>query len=104
MSSYEVFSMFGLAGVLILIIGFYSILVTDNLIRTLIGMELLNKAVTLLIIIAGYITNKLGLAQALAITLIVIDVVVTVVAVGTVMCIFKQNRSVDIGTVGNLKG
>ncbi|MHB9154601.1 MAG: NADH-quinone oxidoreductase subunit K, partial [Endomicrobiales bacterium] len=36
---------------LLFIAGFYCILVTRNLIRTLIGLEILTKAVTLLIIV-----------------------------------------------------
>ena len=52
----------------------------------LIGLEILTKAVTLLIIVGGYVTGQMALAQALAITLIVIEVVVIVVAAGIVIC------------------
>ena len=77
---------------------------TNNLIRTLIGLEILTKAVTLLIILAGYVVGQMGLAQALAITLIIIEVAVTVVAVGIVLCIFRHHRSLDAASIRNIKG
>ena len=104
MNSPELFEAAGVAGLLVLIIGFYSILVSDNLIRTLIGVEILTKAVTLSIIVAGYVTGQIALAQALAITLIIIEVALTVVAVGVVLCLFRHERSIDAKIVRGLKG
>lgn len=89
---------------LVLLIGLYCILVTNNLIRILIGLELLTKAVTLLIILAGYAVNRVALAQSLAITLIVIEVVVVVVAAGVVINVFANTDSLDAGNLKNLKG
>jgi NADH:ubiquinone oxidoreductase subunit K len=100
----DIFGFFGIASVLVMIIGFYSILVSRNLIRTLIGMEILTKSVTLLIILAGYLIHKMGLAQAMAITLIIIEVAMTVVAVGIVLCIFRHDNDVDAANLRNLKG
>ncbi len=104
MSSHDVFQYFGWAGAMVLIIGFYSILVSDNLIRTIIGVEILTKSVTLGIIIAGVVTDQMGLAQALAITLIIIEVALTAVAVGVVLCIFKDKKSMDASAVREIKG
>ena len=58
----------------------------------MIGLELLTKGITLFIILAGYVTGRTGLAQAMAITLIIIEVVVIVVAVGVVLCVFRHNQ------------
>jgi multisubunit Na+/H+ antiporter MnhC subunit len=98
------FSVFGIGVVLTLVAGFYCILTTRNLIRALIGMEILTKAVTLLIIVCGYVGGRVGLAQALAITLIIIEVAVIVVAVGVVLCIHKRTDSIDVAEVRELKG
>ena len=89
---------------LLFIIGLYCIIVTHNLIRTLIGLEILTKAVTLLIIMAGYITHRMALAQAMVITLIVIEVVIMVVAVGIVLNVNSQFDSLDVRNLRNLKG
>jgi multisubunit Na+/H+ antiporter MnhC subunit len=89
---------------MVLISGFYCLLVTYNLVRALIGLELLTKGITLLIILVGYATGRTGLAQAMAITLIVIEVVIIVVGVGVVLCIFRHNQSIDARMLRNIKG
>lgn len=95
---------FGIFIIMLSIIGIYCMLVTYNLVRTLIGLELFIKGVTLLVIIVGYITHHTALAQALVITFIVIEVVVMVVAVGVVLGIRRYNNSLDSRYIRNLKG
>ncbi len=99
-----VFSLFAVAAVLVLVAGLYSIMVSKDLIRTLIGVEILAKSVTLLIITAGYFAKRIALAQTLAITIIIIEVAVTVVAVGMVLGLFRHEKSIDAGIVRHLKG
>ena len=89
---------------MLLIIGIYCMLVTYNLIRALIGIEILIKGVTLLLIVVGYITDNIALTQALVITLIVIEAVVMAVAVGVVLGIHTHKNSLDIRNIRNLKG
>jgi multisubunit Na+/H+ antiporter MnhC subunit len=98
------FSIFSIGVVLTLVAGFYCILTSANLIRALIGMEVLIKGATLLIIVAGKVAGRLALAQALAITMIIIEVAVIVVAVGIVLCVHKHSGSVDAKLLRNIKG
>ncbi|MFH1223892.1 MAG: NADH-quinone oxidoreductase subunit K [Pseudomonadota bacterium] len=102
--SANLFWTFSIFIVLLFVCGIYCITVTRNFIRTLIGLELLTKAVTLLIILAGYVSNRLALAQTMAITLIVIEVVVIAVAAGIVFGIFKKIGSLNVTKLRNLKG
>jgi NADH:ubiquinone oxidoreductase subunit K len=99
----QLFWMFCVASILVFIIGMYCILVTANLIRAIIGMEILTKAVTLFLILAGYVTGRTGLAQAFAITLIIIEVVIIAVAVGISLCAFKHNKSIHATFLRNIK-
>jgi len=89
---------------MLFIIGIYCMLATYNLIRALIGIEILIKGVTILLIVVGYITNNVALTQALVITLIVIEAVVVAVAVGVVLGIHTHKNSLDIRNIRNLKG
>ncbi len=100
----QLFWMISISALLVLIIGIYCIVVTSNLIRAMIGLELLTKAVTLFIILAGYVTGRTGLAQALVITLIVIEVVVIATAVGVILCVFRHNQSINGKLLRNIKG
>jgi len=99
----QLFWPFTLFAVMIFIIGLYCTLVTYNFIRALIGLEILMKAVTLSIIVVGYLTNHVALAQSLVITLIVVEVVVAAVAVGVVLGIYRHTHSLDVRKVRELK-
>lgn len=90
--------------VVLFIIGLYCIFMTYNLIRALIGLELLIKAVTLLIVVSGFVSNHIALAQAFVITLIVVEVVFIAVAVGVVLGLFRHNQTIDAREVRALKG
>jgi multisubunit Na+/H+ antiporter MnhC subunit len=103
-SSWQLFSTFGIFVALVMICGVYCIMVTQSLLRAIIGIELLMKAVTLLFVIAGYITGRTALTQAFVITVIVIEVVVTVVAAGVALQVFRHNDDLDARRLRNLKG
>jgi len=100
----ELFRYFIIFIILIFITGVYCILVSFNLVRVLIGLEILIKAVTLLIILAGYISGQVALAQAIVLTLIVIEIVIMVVAGGVVFWAFKYTKTIDPRRLSNLRG
>jgi NADH-quinone oxidoreductase subunit K len=90
--------------VLVAIAGIYCLVMTRNFIRVIIALELMTKAATLLIIVAGMASGRLALAQALAVTLIVVEVVVISVAAGIILSVFRLNESLDLRKSRNLKG
>ena len=89
------FAHYGLFVIMLMIAGLYCIIATFNLVRVLIGIELLIKAATLLLILVGYVTGRAALAQSLVITLIVIEVVIMVVAVGVILGIHSLHREIE---------
>ena len=104
MPAYFQFIPFGVFTVLIAVAGLYCVMATRNFIRVLLGLEIITKAVTLLIVVAGWMNGRLALAQALAITLIVIEVVVIAVAAGVILAVYKHTGSLDVRRLRNLKG
>jgi multisubunit Na+/H+ antiporter MnhC subunit len=89
--------------IMLSIVGIYCVLVSFNLIRALIGLEIVIKAITLLLIVAGYACGSSALAQSIVITLIVIEAVVMAVAVGVVLGIHMHTNSLDTRKLINLK-
>jgi multisubunit Na+/H+ antiporter MnhC subunit len=104
LESLHLFWFLGLSVIMLFIIGLYYMLVTYNLIRVLIGLEIIVKAVTLLLVVAGYMTKHIALVQALIITLIVIEAVLITVAIGVVLGLHEKNDSLDTRRIRNLKG
>jgi NADH-quinone oxidoreductase subunit K len=94
----------GIFTVLLLFIGFYCILATRNLIRILIGIEVLSKGITLGIVAVGYATGNMALTQSLAITVIIIEVFVVAVAAGIVISLYKHHESLSVKNIEKLKG
>lgn len=102
--SWQLLSVFGFFITLLLVCGLYCILVTRNLIRAIIGLELLIKAVTLLLIVTGYVSGKPALTQAFVITVIVIEVVLAAVAGGIALRVFRHSESLDVRELNKLRG
>ncbi|MFC1453752.1 NADH-quinone oxidoreductase subunit NuoK [Verrucomicrobiota bacterium] len=96
--------LFGGLIVMLVLIGLYCILVAENVIRIIIGIEVMIKAATLAIVLAGYLTGREALGQCLAITLIIVEVAVIAVASGIAVGIFKQTGSLDTSELKSLKG
>jgi multisubunit Na+/H+ antiporter MnhC subunit len=69
-----IFSILSLAGV-----GFYCLLATRNMIKVIIGLQLLVKGVAMAFILGGNLTGQVNLAQTLALTVIVADTIVAVI-------------------------
>ena len=95
---------FALCVVLLSVGAIYCIMVSRNLIRILIGVELLSKAITLLLAAGGFLAGQTGLGQALVITLIVVEVVVIAVAAGIVVGAFQRTETLDVRELEKLKG
>jgi NADH:ubiquinone oxidoreductase subunit K len=90
--------------VLLLVDGLWIMLATFNLLRILIGLEVLMKSVTFFLIVAGFLSGRMALAQAMVITVIVIEVVIVVAAAGIILGLFRKNDSLNIRNTRNLKG
>ena len=91
------------AGVLF-VAGIYCILFSRNLLRILLGTELLTKSVTLLIVLAGAVTGRVALAEAMVITIVVLEVVAVAVAAGLVVGVFRHHGATRVRLLTDLKG
>jgi multisubunit Na+/H+ antiporter MnhC subunit len=74
------------------------------MLKIIIGIEIAMKAVTMFILLAGYISGNIGLSQTFVITIIVIEVVVALVAAGMAVSLYKIYGSMDIRNPKKLKG
>ncbi|MCL1975231.1 MAG: NADH-quinone oxidoreductase subunit K [Firmicutes bacterium] len=89
---------------LLILTGMYCLMRTRHIIRIILGIEVAMKAITLLLIFAGYISGKLALAQSFVITMIVAEVMVAVVAAGIAVSVYRQYGSMDLRNLTKLNG
>lgn len=91
-------------GFMMIVAGCFCIMRTYHMIKIIIGIEVAMKAVTMFMIMAGYINGHMGLAQAYVVTAIVIEVIVTVVLAGITIDLYKKYGNMDIRNLTQLKG
>ena len=98
-----IFILFLIAAAMLLAIGIYCLIVTKNLIRVILAIEILTKAATLLMIGAGYVNGRMDAAQSYVITIIVIEVVLLIISVGILYSIYKKTGTISVDEISNLK-
>ena len=91
-------TVFCLAGV-----GLYCLLITRNLIKVIIALQLMVKGAVLAFILAGNLTAQMNTAQTLALTVIVADTIVAVVGLALAVQIRLRTGSLDIKMFSSLK-
>jgi NADH:ubiquinone oxidoreductase subunit K len=92
------------AAALLICIGLYCLLTMKNMVKLLIGIEIMAKGVTLAVIATGLAKDNLLLAQSLVISVIVVDVAVLATALAIVISINRHTKSLDVRKLTKLKG
>jgi NADH:ubiquinone oxidoreductase subunit K len=87
----------------IFLLGFLCLIVMRNLIKLLIGIEVLTKGVSLALISSGFVQRNSLLMQSVVITLIVVEVVVVAVALALIIALYRRTGSLDIRRLTKLK-
>jgi multisubunit Na+/H+ antiporter MnhC subunit len=89
---------------LLIFTGLYCMLVSRSIIRQLVGLEIVSKGALLAVISAGALGGSVVMAQALVITMIVIEVVVVAAGLALLVKAHRVNGSEDLWSLGGLKG
>ncbi|HSB81154.1 MAG TPA: NADH-quinone oxidoreductase subunit K [Candidatus Methylomirabilis sp.] len=85
-------------------VGCYGLLITRNLIKVVIALQVLVKAVVVALVLAGQSGEQPGIGQSLAATVIVADTMVAVVGMALAVQIQRRFGSVDISAISTLRG
>lgn len=87
----------------LLVIGLYTLLITRNLIKVVIALQILVKGVMLALVAAGSVSSKLALGQSMAMTVIVADTIVAVIALSIAVIIRRKFNTLDLSAYTTLK-
>ena len=94
-----------LFGVIALLgVGFYGLLITRNLIKVVLVLQILIKAVILALILAGTMSGNLGLGESTAATVIVADTIVAVVGLALGVQVRRRFGTLDVPKISTLRG
>ncbi len=76
-------------------IGLAGLIARNDLIKMVMGLEFLGKAVCLLFILGGYMSGETGVSQAVVFTLIAIEAVIAGVALALVILLKRAWKTFD---------
>jgi len=93
----------GFAAALVFV-GLYCLLSMRNLIKLFIGIEVISKGISLALVATGFAKGHILLAQALAVTFIVIEVSVVATALAIIINTYRHTGSLDVRRLTKLKG
>jgi NADH:ubiquinone oxidoreductase subunit K len=93
------FAILGLLGV-----SLYGLLVTRNLIKIVLVLQLLVKTAVLALVLAGKYNGQINLSQSLAATVIVADTVVAVIGLALAVQVQQRCGTLDLRQLASLKG
>jgi NADH-quinone oxidoreductase subunit K len=93
------FGVIGLLGV-----GFYGLLITRNLIKIVMVLQILIKAVILALVLAGKLSGNPGLGQSTAATVIVADTIVAVVGLALAVQVRRRLGTLDVPKISSMRG
>lgn len=93
-----------LIGVLCLLgVGFYGLLVSRNLIKLIVALQILVKAAVLALVVAGKASGQINLGQSLATTVIVADTIVAVVGLALAVQVQRRFGTLDVRVLSTLR-
>lgn len=84
-------------------IGFYCLLVTRNMIRVVIALQIVVKGAMLALLLAGRMRGQLALGQSMALTVIVADTIVAVVGLALAVQVKRRLGTLDLNDLSSLK-
>lgn len=85
-------------------VGLYGLLITRNLIKIVMVLQILIKAVILALVLAGKLSGQLGLGQSTAATVIVADTIVAVVGLALAVQVRRRLGTLDVPKISSMRG
>ena len=84
-------------------VGFYCLLITRNLIRVVVALQLMVKGAMLALIFAGHLNGQPGVGQSMALTVIVADTIVAVIGLALAVQVKRHLGTLDLQDLSSLK-
>lgn len=84
-------------------IGLYGLLITRNLIKLVIVLQVLVKMALLALVAAGHATGQVNLGQSLAVTVLAADTVVAVIGLALAVQVRQRLGTLDVTQLSELR-
>jgi NADH:ubiquinone oxidoreductase subunit K len=85
-------------------VGLYGLLITRNLIKIVVVLQILVKSALLALVLAGKLNGQINLGQSLAVTVIVADTIVAVIGLALAVQVQRHCGTLDVQALSTLRG
>ncbi len=103
MSGISVWSISLVAVFALVMIGIYGLLILRNLIKIVVSLQVFAKGTILVMVVAGGMQGQPAVGSSLAVTVIVADTVVTVIALALAIQVRRYCGTLDSRAISSLK-
>ncbi len=103
MSGLSIWSISLIAVIGLVMVGLYGLLIMRNLIKIVVSLQIFAKGTILVMVVAGGMQGQTAVGSSLAITVIVADTVVTVIALALAIQVRRYCGTLDSRALSNLK-
>ena len=84
-------------------IGFYALLISRNLIKVVVALQILVKGSMVALVLAGNMNGQVNLGQSLALTVVVADTIVAVIGLSLAVQIRRHFGTLDLKALTTLR-
>lgn len=84
-------------------IGFYGLMISRNLIKVVVALQVMVKGAMLALVLGGLMSGQVTLGQTLALTVIVADTIVAVIALALAVQVRRRFGTLDIKALSRLR-
>jgi NADH-quinone oxidoreductase subunit K len=88
----------------LLMVGFYGLMISRNLIKVVVALQILGKGAMLGLVLSGSVIGTVNIGQSMAVTVIVADTIIAVVALAMAVQIRKKFGTLEVWCLNNLNG
>jgi len=97
-SSIAFIAIIGLLG-----IGLYGLLITRNLIKVVVALQVLVKGAMIFVVLAGHLVGDVEIGQSMALTVIVADTIVAVIGLALAVQVRRRFGTLDVKALTTLR-
>lgn len=87
----------------ILGLGLLCLMTGKNMLKMIIGIEIIVQAITISFVNGGFVNGNLALGQSMAITVIAIDVIIVAIGLSLIVLTHKLTNSTSVDDLTRLK-
>ena len=84
-------------------VGFYGLLISRNLIKVVVALQVLVKGAMIALVLAGRMAGQVNLGQSMALTVIVADTIVAVIGLALAVQVRRTVGTLDLRSLTNLR-